>query len=247
MRLLILIATLCITVGGTPSFGQPPRPAMPAPAPGSPASVPPQGWGQTAPQQIPSPVWGQAPQTTPLPPAQPVTRQISFNGVMLTGPSLAPLEQIERWHGVTLPDGQYWYDSLSGLWGVWGQGSQGQIAAGLILGGPLPPNASGGGQGALTGVFINGRELHPTEVAHLQRITQVYPGRYWLDAQGNGGLEGQPMSFNLVTLAQQAQRQSQGGAWGSSTSDPQGNNYVGGDGQGFTYFMGSDGTTWYSE
>jgi hypothetical protein len=180
-------------------------------------------------------------------PAQPMARQISFNGVMLTGQPLATLEQLERWHGVTLPNGHHWYDSLSGLWGIWGQGSQGQIAAGLTLGGPLPPNASGGGQDSQTGVFINGRELHPTEVADLQQITQVYPGRYWLDAQGNGGIEGQPLSFNLVTLAQQAQSQSQGGAWGHSTSDPQGNNYVGGDGQGFTHFMGSDGTTWYSE
>jgi hypothetical protein len=166
---------------------------------------------------------------------------------MLAGPSLAPLEQIEQLYGVTLPNGHYWYDSISGAWGIWGQGSLGQLPAGLTLGGPLPPNASGGGQGALTGVFINGRELHPTEVAYLQQITQVYPGRYWVDAQGNGGIEGQPMSFNLYALAQQAQSQSQGGAWGQLTTDPQGNNYVGGDGEGFLYFMGSDGTTWYSE
>jgi hypothetical protein len=57
----------------------------------------------------------------------------------------------------TIPPGRYWYDSKSGLWGMEGGPTVGQIFPELELGGPLQPNASGGG----TGVFINGRELHP--------------------------------------------------------------------------------------
>ena len=99
MRQVVWIAALCIAVGGIPLFGQPPRPTMPSPAPGSPTppSGVPQGWGQTAPQQAPSQAWG-APAPVGYPaPAQPMARQISFNGVMLAGQSLAPLEQLERW------------------------------------------------------------------------------------------------------------------------------------------------------
>jgi hypothetical protein len=173
-----------------------------------------------------------------------VVRQITFNATPLAGQSLATLQQLEAMYGVTLPDGHYWYDTHAGLWGMWGQGSLGQIPPGLALGGSLPSNASGGGNGMLTGVFINGRELHPTEVAHLRQITQVVPGRYWLDAQGNGGYEGQPMSFNLVQMAQQAQAaQGGGGAWSHSTWGPGGYDHVGGDGSGFLYFSGSDGTS----
>jgi hypothetical protein len=54
----------------------------------------------------------------------------------------------------------------------------------------------------LTGVFINGRELHPLDVQGLQQlIGQVLPGRWWVDAQGNYGLEGGPPLGNLMVLA----------------------------------------------
>jgi hypothetical protein len=41
-------------------------------------------------------------------------------------------------------------------------------------------------------VFINGRQLHMMDVAALMQITQVYQGRWWVDAQGNFGAEGGP-------------------------------------------------------
>ena len=93
-----------------------------------------------------------------------------------------------------IPAGNYWYDPVSGLWGASGGPSSGQIYPGLVLGGALEANASGGG----TGVFINGRELHPSEVAYLQRLYgSVVPGRYWMNAQMIGGFEGGPAIFNL--------------------------------------------------
>lgn len=85
--------------------------------------------------------------------------------------------------------------------------TRGFTLAGLPLGGKLPANISGGG----TGVFINGRELHPLDVQALQSLVgQLLPGRYWLDAQGYAGYEGGPAIANLQQLAQQLYRQGSG-------------------------------------
>ncbi|MEE2636979.1 MAG: hypothetical protein VYE68_07070 [Acidobacteriota bacterium] len=62
-----------------------------------------------------------------------------------------------------------------------------------------------GGKGIATGVFINGREIHPEEYFYLLALTgTVVPGRYWLDATLTGGFESGPALFNLVVLAQAA-------------------------------------------
>ena len=95
---------------------------------------------------------------------------------------------------IDLPPGRYWYDQASGLWGVEGGPSAGQVAAGLPLGGALQPDASMSD----TAVFINGREIHGDELAELRRMFgEVPPGRYWLGADLIGGIEGQPASFDL--------------------------------------------------
>lgn len=102
-----------------------------------------------------------------------------------------------------LPQGAYWYDAATGAWGMWGGPTSGFVAPGLPFSGKLPANASGGGDGRLTGVFINGRELHPTDVFQLAALlrTPVMPGRWWVDAQGNAGMEGGPMVLNLYAVA----------------------------------------------
>jgi hypothetical protein len=79
---------------------------------------------------------------------------------------------------------------------VEGGPAAGQILPGLSLGGPLQADASRGD----TGVFLNGRELHAMDVAVLQRCVAVAPGRYWLAANGVGGYEHAPPSFNLTAL-----------------------------------------------
>src|SRR6516162_5085404 len=93
-------------------------------------------------------------------------------------------------------------DARTGAAGRWAGPTLTFLPAGLDLAGPLPAEASGGGSGQLTAVFINGRELHPVDVAMMQQLVgQVWPGRWWVDGQGNFGLEGGPPMGNLVSLA----------------------------------------------
>ncbi|NWG71211.1 MAG: hypothetical protein HXY23_06320 [Parvularculaceae bacterium] len=103
-----------------------------------------------------------------------------------------------------VPVGEYWYDPVSGLVGVVGGPSSGQILPGLPLG-SLAANASGGGDGTLTGVFINGREIHPDEARLLVAMFgYVNPGRYWLGHNLAGGYEGGPAMFDLRASARSA-------------------------------------------
>ena len=122
------------------------------------------------------------------------TYGIVVNGVALTE------EQIYGYQ-IAVPAGRYWYDPVSGLWGAEGGPSAGYIDPGLPLGGPLQADASGTG----TGVFINGREIHTIEVMRLMEMFggPIQQGRYWLGADGVGGVEGQPASFSLVEQQQQ--------------------------------------------
>lgn len=121
---------------------------------------------------------------------------------------------------VQVPDGAYWYDRVSGLWGMRGGPTVGQMPPGLDLGGELRADASGAPG---TMIFINGRELHPTEVLYLQRLVgYTIPGRYWMNPMGVGGYEGGPAFFNLLALAQQQAGGSgytRRGLFGSSGSD----------------------------
>lgn len=105
-------------------------------------------------------------------------------------------QALERHYGVAIKPARYWYDTVSGVWGFEGGPGVGQIQPGLRLGGTLRRDASRGN----TRVIVNGRELHAMDVAALQRCTQVIPGRYWVLANGVGGLENGPPSFNLAAL-----------------------------------------------
>lgn len=125
--------------------------------------------------------------------------QVRINGVALTSAELA---DIETRVGSKIQPGAYWYDARCGAFGRDGGPALGVTLAGLPIRAPLKADASGGG----TGVFINGRELHPLDVAALQACTPVYPGRYWVDASGNGGFEGGPALFNLPALCSAARK-----------------------------------------
>ena len=136
---------------------------------------------------------------------------------------------LERRYQVRIQDGAYWYDPQSGAWGLQGGPTAGFIVAGLDIGGTLKANASGG----RTGVYVNGRALHPQDLAALQQLVgPLQPGRYWLDAQGNAGPEGGPAAVNLVQLA----RRSQGSSHYRSGITDIG---VGSSNDGF-YIMGED-------
>jgi hypothetical protein len=127
----------------------------------------------------------------------------AFADVVVNGATLSPdtLQQLHQL-GVPAQHGQWWYDARTGAFGALHGPTAGFLPAGLPLGGPLRADASGGGDGRYGGVFINGRELHPQDVAALARLVgQVIPGRYWVDAAGNFGLEGGGVLGNLNAIA----------------------------------------------
>lgn len=119
--------------------------------------------------------------------------------VIINGENLKrdQVELLEKAYKVRIKEGRFWYDSFSGLWGLQGGPSLGQILPGLKLGGVLLKNSSGEG----SGVFINGREIHPLEKAFLKKLFGfVKSGRYWLNGMGYGGFEGGPTLFNLKSM-----------------------------------------------
>ncbi len=121
---------------------------------------------------------------------------VYVNQVLLNEQEIQTLETL---YNIRLVSGYFWYDSISGLWGIEGGPTMGQILPGLKLGGPLRADASK----SKTGVFINGREIHDLELLYLQRIFGfVNPGYYWLNAQGIGGYAGGPPQFNLNMATQ---------------------------------------------
>ena len=124
-------------------------------------------------------------------------RRVIVNDVRLPA---SVLQTLEAQYRVRIQEGVYWYDPACGAWGFAGSPTMGFLPAGLHLGGPLKANASGG----TTPVFINGRQLPVRDILALRQLVgTVLPGRYWLDAQGNVGVEGRPAFMNLAALARQ--------------------------------------------
>jgi hypothetical protein len=158
------------------------------------------------------------------------SRNIVINDVRLSDELI---KTFERDYHTYIADGMYWYDRKSGAWGMQGEATLGFIPSGLELGGGLlKTNASNG----KTGVFVNGRRLHWLDVIGLQSLLGVvWPGRFWVDAQGNYGFEGGMMLGNLWALARQ--RRAAGTYAGTNSAGPwatyAGGGMVCGDGQGF--------------
>ena len=127
--------------------------------------------------------------------AYPANQNITVNEARLTPYTIRLLSED---FGYTVQDGEYWYDSYSGAWGLKDGPIAGFIRPNLNIGGPLQEDASGVG----TSVFLNGRELHQQDLHYLQSILgSIGPGRYWLDARGYFGYEGNPPSTNIIQIA----------------------------------------------
>jgi hypothetical protein len=168
-----------------------------------------------------------APAREPNAPAT-YSRSVVVNGERVSDEELAQLEQ----KGVRVSDGRYWYDRACGAWGLEGGPTVGFILPGLSVRGPLRADASNGN----TGVFINGRQLHLQDVAGLRSLAgTVLPGRWWVDAQGNFGMEGGGLMGNLWLLAQMRRTTVGSGSSHISSSGVT----VGGEG-GFVYAQGRD-------
>jgi hypothetical protein len=164
---------------------------------------------------------------------QAAQRRITFNGRALDALGWRVLEQLEGHSGTRLADGAYWYDGMSGVAGKWGGPAAVLLVPGLPLGGRLPAQASGGGNGRLTGIFVNGRELHPEDVRALVAVYgQAWPGRWWVDGQGNFGAEGGAAVGNLRQAAAAAR-----GSWSRSSGTGSSNFWAGGDGNGYVWAM----------
>jgi len=141
-------------------------------------------------------------------------RNVVINGRRLSDAELA---EIEATYGVRLPDNDFWYDTVLGAWGLRGGPTLGFTQPGLTLGGPLPADASGGG----TGVYVNGRELHPLDLTALQSSTgPIAPGRYFITAQGLAGYEGGPAQWDLRAAVARANNPSN--SWQSSITGASG-------------------------
>jgi hypothetical protein len=161
--------------------------------------------------------------------------EVAINGTVL---SLEKVEALQQQYQTKIPPGRFWYDAQSGAWGMQGGPTIGFIAAGLDLPGPMPADISAGG----TGIFINGREIHPQDQMALYALLgATYPGRYWLDAQGNLGIEGGTFLVNLISASQQ-----QAGAKGGLYSGMGGTVGVDGSGGVLFYSKNASGgyTTW---
>lgn len=161
--------------------------------------------------------------------------KIRINGAAPTPPQRRVLEELQARFGSRFPDGDYWYDRECGAFGLWNGPATGFLPARLEIAGPMPGHCSGGG----TGVFVNGRELHPVDVAALGRVVGfVPPGHYCLDAFGNASTE------TGVPLGNLAQAVAGPRNWSRSTDYGCGRQHVGGDGS-FFYFMDSNGNSAY--
>jgi hypothetical protein len=186
----------------------------------------------------------------PAAPPAPDARRITFNGQPATPRDLQILARFEAAWGVQVPSGDYWYDDASGAGGLWGGPTRGFLGAGLGLGGTqVPAGASGGGTGRLTGVFINGRELHPLDV---QGLTMLFgqpptPGQWWVDGFGNFGPLGCGAVGNLHQLVDQRRRARQGGSYYRSDITKGSSTFVGGGGAAVTQRLrASDPDSTYS-
>jgi hypothetical protein len=124
---------------------------------------------------------------------------VVVNGAVLDARQVSALTQR---FGMAPAPGHWWYDARSGAFGPQDGPMAGVLQPGLELGHRLAPDASGGGDGRHGGVFINGREIHPHDIAALHALLgQVIPGRYWVDADGSFGAEGGPPLGNLHAIA----------------------------------------------
>lgn len=111
-------------------------------------------------------------------------------GVVVNGRPVAEaqLAALQKSYGVRPRPGRYWYDARSGLYGVEGQPALGFMRPGHDLG-PLSAGASRGDRP----LFVNGRQLCGRELAAWTQLLGFppRPGRYWLDANGDTGREGE--------------------------------------------------------
>lgn len=147
----------------------------------------------------------------------------------------AQINEIHRTYGIAPIPGNYWYDPRSGMYGHQG---------GPVIGVMYPGHSFGillvdASQGS-SGVYINNRELQTreaTQLAHIFGYYQAIPGRYWMNPNGDLGVEGFPYAIGNVYMAIAIAQRNQvgsntrsGNLWSSGLYSG-GNYYTGANGQ----------------
>ncbi len=132
---------------------------------------------------------------------------VNVNGAAL---SQSEIDELKNTYRVIPQSGDYWYDAMSGLYGVIGYPAYGFMLSGHDFGIVSRDDSNGD-----TGVLINGRELPESELQIWSQMLGywILPGSYWLDSDGNAGYEGDPTV--LVNLANMASQNSYSGSGGN--------------------------------
>lgn len=108
------------------------------------------------------------------------SNKIIVNTVPLTAETVQTLQRI---YPVSIQPGRYWYDAVSGAYGLEGGPIAGQMLPGLRLGGSLGADASRG----TSGVFINGRQLTLGEKSYIEQACRTpRTTRYSSNCQSSG-------------------------------------------------------------
>jgi len=144
------------------------------------------------------------------------------------------INEIQHTYGITPIPGNYWYDARSGMYGLQGGPVIGVMFPGHSFG-VLAANASRGS----SGVYINKRELESTEATQLANAFGYYqaiPGRYWMNPNGDLGVEGYPYAIGNVYMAIAIAQRNQ-----VSTNTRSGNLWSSGLYSGGNYYTGANG------
>ncbi len=155
-----------------------------------------------------------------------VGSQVIVNGLILDQDQLNSLQAT---YGVTPLPGNYWYDSRSGMYGNIGGAATNVMYPNHNFG-VLSSNASYG----TSGLYVNGRQLTTEEaylLASLFGYSSPLPGSYWLDANGDIGVEGYNVALGNVYAAIAAADGSGGDNIWSRGVYSGGNYYTGAGGQ----------------
>lgn len=110
--------------------------------------------------------------------------------------TIGEVNAIQYRYNYKIPNGRYWYDTVSGLWGYEGGPAMGRTVSGIHAFGSMPQNISK----SKTGIIINGREIHKKDLEELQKLFgSIKRARYWLNSRGRGGFENGPEKFDIIT------------------------------------------------
>lgn len=122
--------------------------------------------------------------------------RVTINAYELTAQDFRKFKSIYKIEPIA---GDYWYDRRSGAFGKIGGPASGVMFPNHNFG-ALSSSASSGH----SGVYVNGRQLQQLEAVLLARLfdySSPVKRKYWLEANGNIGMEGYPLALGNIYIA----------------------------------------------